>query len=310
MILIITHKKDFTADFVINKLNNRQIEYKRFNCEDFPNYSYSIRFNPKFSYSLLETSEITSIWFRRTTRPNIEGLNAAEAFYISNEYQALLENLYTTLDTTWLSDPYAIEKAENKTYQLKLASSLGFVIPKTLISNSKNEVVDFYRDNNKNIIIKPLSKGRIQYKDTASLFFTKNVEARLIQHIKEFDLTPSILQENISKEYELRITVVGNAIFPAKVYSQKDEETKIDWRKKKLTFEKAAIPNELGDCCVKLVKELGLKFGAIDMIKSTDGRYIFLEINPNGQWAWIEKQTGLGISSAIINVLTCKNVEA
>ena len=56
--------------------------------------------------------------------------------------------------------------------------------------------------------------------------------------------------------------------------------------------------------CIRLLKELNLQFGAIDMIKTPDGSYIFLEINPNGQWAWIETQTGLQISDAIINFLS------
>jgi len=54
---------------------------------------------------------------------------------------------------------------------------------------------------------------------------------------------------------------------------------------------------------VELVARLGLRFGAIDIIVTPDDRYVFLEINPNGQWLWIEEETGLPIRDAICTEL-------
>lgn len=97
--------------------------------------------------------------------------------------------------------------------------------------------------------------------------------------------------------------MVGNKIFSAKVDSQKLEETKIDWRKRKIPFQPYLLPNEISEKCLALTQKLNLSFGAIDIIRSKSGEYIFLEINPNGQWAWLETEAGLKISDEIINFL-------
>lgn len=304
MILIITHKTDFTADFVINKLNQRAISYKRFNCEDILSSDLTFRFDPILEYSILGENKFQSVWFRRTKLPEVKDLSQEERFYILSETDSLLKNLFATLSAKWLSPPASVYEAENKLLQLKTARSIGFNIPNTLVTTSKNELKNFYNANGQDIIIKPISQTRISLEDDSGFIFTSQISQKHIDELGQFDLTPCIFQENISKEYEIRITVVDKKVFSAAVYSQEDEVTKVDWRKKRLNFVEDKLPTKIESFCVQLLKELNLGFGAIDLIKSTDGQYYFLEINPNGQWVWIENQTGLKISEAIIEYLT------
>lgn len=303
MILIITHKADFTADFVINKLNNRKSKYKRFNCEDFLDSKHEFRYGSDFTYELLSEHTYNSIWFRRTKLPIIRNLPLEDNANILNEIDSLFKNIYLIVDSKWLSSPFDIYKAENKLYQLKIAKQLGFRIPNTLVSNSQEQILKFYTDNNQDIVIKPLSQTRIQYKDSAALIFTNKITEKIITEITSFDLTPCIFQQNIIKDYEIRVTVVDSKIFAAAVFSQDDKDTEIDWRRKKLAFRKVEIPISVQEKCFNLLNALNLKFGAIDLIKTKDNDYVFLEINPNGQWVWIETQTGLAISDEIINFL-------
>ena len=104
---------------------------------------------------------------------------------------------------------------------------------------------------------------------------------------------------------ELRITVVGKNVFAAEIHSQQKEATRHDWRRDALALEHRnhPLPDDIKLKCIQLAKTFGLEFGAIDMILTPDGRYVFLEINPNGQWAWIEETTGLPISEALIELL-------
>lgn len=303
MILIISHKTDFTADFVINKLNQRNIGYKRLNCEDLFSQSFKLSLNNNFEYLILGEENYKSIWFRRTKLPQIDDLVQEEKLYILNETESLFKNLFTTLPGKWLSKPNFVYEAENKILQLKIAQEIGFNIPNTIVTNSRKEVVEFYKLNNENIIVKPISHTRIEYKDSLSFIFTNHISKKQIEEIDNYEINPCIFQENIPKEYEIRVTVVGEKVFAAAVYSQMDEETKIDWRKKKLKFVHTQLPPRISQLCVQLVKKLNLEFGAIDLIKNTKGDFIFLEINPNGQWAWIESQTDLKISEAIIDFL-------
>lgn len=305
MILIITHKTDFTADFIINKLNNNAIPYKRFNCEDILTYPTTINYNKQFRYSILGESNYTSVWFRRTKLPDLGDIPVHQKIYLIGEIEAFVKNLFSILDANWLSEPFAVYRAENKLLQLKVAQRLSFSVPATIVTNSKEKLIAFYHTHNGNIIIKPISQTRINDGNDASFIFTNKVSCELIERIADFDLTPCIFQENIDKDYELRVTVVGDQVFAAAVYSQGNEETVIDWRRKKLSFKTVDLPENIQSLCIAMVKDLSLQFGAIDLIKTKSGDYVFLEINPNGQWVWIENETGLPISDAIIKLLTC-----
>ncbi len=305
MILIITHKLDYTTDFVIEKLNQLNIEYYRFNCEDIDrnNYTYNIN-SDKTIFSLHGLEKIDSVWFRRTKLPDVEIENSAEKLYLLNDYDTLLENMYHLISTKkWLSFPPNVYRAENKLLQLQLATNLGFTIPSTIVTNSKDELIKFSNNHNNSLIIKPINQGRIKYDGKIKNIFTNKIGKKHIENIADFNLTPSIIQQNIEKDVELRITVVNDNVFAAQVDSQNNDQTKVDWRKEKLKFQKYTLPKEIEQKCIELLNLLDISFGAIDMIKTPTGEYIFLEINPNGQWAWIEIDTGLKISDAIIKFL-------
>ena len=306
MILIITHKTDFTADYIINKLNKKHIPYKRFNCEDILEYPHVISVEKNFKYSLLGESNFKSVWFRRTKLPDLSDVPTDHKLFLLNEVENFSKNLFSIIDANWISNPYAVYQAENKLLQLKIAGSIGFNLPATLITNDKTKLTSFFYKHQKNIIIKPIGQTRIDRKNNASFIFTNKLNEELINRIDEFDLTPCIFQENVEKDYELRITVVGDEVFPAAVYSQTESETITDWRRKKLSFSKITVPDHIRELCIEVVKRLNLKFGAIDLIKTKSGQYVFLEINPNGQWVWIENETGQLISDAIIRLLKCE----
>lgn len=305
MILIITHKSDYTADYLINKLNENSIPYYRLNCEDIPNINYTLTHSKGFNLEINGITNFHSVWFRRTKLPDLNDIkDIQERAYIANEFDALLTNFYYTIKADkWLSFPENIYKAENKVYQLKTATSLGFKVPDTLITNNIVELKEFSQHCNYDVIIKPLNHGRVVYEEEIKLIYTNKLKKEHIENLSNFSLTPSIYQRYIEKEYEIRVTVVGNKVFSAKVNSQENEKTKVDWRRKKLTFSPYTLPHNIEVMCVNLLQKLDISFGAIDLIKSVDGEYYFLEINPNGQWAWIEIDTKVKISEAIINFL-------
>ena len=117
---------------------------------------------------------------------------------------------------------------------------------------------------------------------------------------------PIIFQRQIYKSVDVRVTVVGKNVFAAAIHSQAREETRVDWRNGSdilLRHTVITLPEAISQQCVALTEKFGLRFAAIDLIKDRDGEYWFLEINPNGQWAWIENLTGLPIAAAIVDEL-------
>lgn len=305
MILIITHKEDFTADFIIEKLNDSGVNYYRLNCEDIDNETYSFENDEYFTFNTNGTKSFDSVWFRRPKLPDLKNISGAEKLYLLNDYDTLLDNIYQVIDSKrWLSHPKFVYRAENKILQLKIAQKIGFKIPDTIITNNHNKLREFILKHHNNVIIKPIRQGRFIHREGFKTIFTNKIDIEKIKLLTDFDLTPSIFQEYVSKEYEVRVTVVENKVFSAKVNSQLKNETKIDWRKEKIPFEKYDLPKSIGDKCIELTKHLNLSFGAIDLIKNKKGDYIFLEINPNGQWVWLEMDAGISISDEIIKFLT------
>lgn len=305
MILIITHKEDFTADFIIDKLNQRSISYYRFNCEDINIESYSLQLENDFDFELNQNLSFDSVWFRRTKLPQIEIADQNERLYLLNDYDCLFDNIFNLINSKkWLSHPNFVYEAENKVLQLKIAKSIGLIIPDTIVTNNHDRLKKFIEKHNQDIIIKPIRQGRIDSVGNLKSIYTNKIDPYTINHISDFDLTPAICQEYIDKEYELRVTVVGEKLFVAKIDSQKLDSTAVDWRKEKMPFEDYVLPADVADKCIAIVKRLNLSFGAIDLIKRKNGDYVFLEINPNGQWAWLEIELGLKISDEIINFLT------
>jgi glutathione synthase/RimK-type ligase-like ATP-grasp enzyme len=304
LILIITHKEDFTTDFLINILNKKSYPYLRFNCEDIDEYDVYFDYTKSLNPVINGIETFKSVWYRRTKYPALSQYAFDEQNYLIGEYGYLLTNILENLDCPkWISHPNNINIAENKILQLREAQKIGLKIPKTLIANTAEKIIEFAsKINNEKIIIKPLHSGRVNFQNGTKLIYSNVLNAAKLKNLDQYHLTPCIYQEYIDKLYELRITVVNESVFAAKVDSQANSNTKIDWRKEKLAFSPYNLPDELSNKCIELTKSLGLNFGAIDMIRTKNG-YVFLEINPNGQWAWIEMDTKLPISNAIINYL-------
>ncbi|HEU5378468.1 MAG TPA: hypothetical protein VFV38_23845 [Ktedonobacteraceae bacterium] len=118
--------------------------------------------------------------------------------------------------------------------------------------------------------------------------------------------TACLFQEEIPKELELRITVIGKRVFAAEIFSQQSPRTQVDFRQAyaDLHYGIHTLPPTIHNQCLALTKALGLTFAAIDMVLTPDHRYVFLELNCSGQWAWIGQATGLPLCETLVDVLT------
>jgi glutathione synthase/RimK-type ligase-like ATP-grasp enzyme len=123
----------------------------------------------------------------------------------------------------------------------------------------------------------------------------------------EIELCPVLLQQCIRKAADWRVTVVDEKVFACRIDSQKNPQYALDMRRGltdlAMAHELLQLPDEIAKRCVKLVEQLDLRFGAIDLAEDLTGKMWFLEINPNGQWAWIEDRTGAPISETIAKAL-------
>ena len=118
--------------------------------------------------------------------------------------------------------------------------------------------------------------------------------------------SPTIFQERVDNLFDLRVTIVGSRIFSAKIQIRDKGDDEVDWRSlevERIYYERYTLPKAVSAACHRLVKGLSLHFAAIDFIVTPEGDHVFLELNPSGQWGWIEGATELPITDAIVDLL-------
>jgi len=317
MILIITRKDDVHADLVIEGLSKLKANYFRLNTECIYDYDISLSHQGGYIYNIkvsrkVKLDEIKSIYLRRRSVPENTRVDEEFKKFTEQEWVCFQKNIWERLGKKfWISLPAAIEKASNKLNQLHIAKQVGFLVPETIFTNSINEVMGLQKKYGK-CIYKPHDGGFIS-PSSNKVIYTNILENRLTNSAemkKSLSVCPGIFQPYIDKAYEIRATVVGNKIFATKIDSQKSDRTRIDWRRydfQNVPHYVEKLPEAEGRKCIEIVKGLGLRFGAIDIIVTPKNQYYFLEINANGQWAWIEALTKQQISLEIAHLLVYHN---
>jgi putative peptide maturation system protein len=255
---------------------------------------------------------VTAVWVRHPRAPSPDALikNQELRDYVSQETADAWIGASTLLDCTWLPGPHWQElRAGYKPLQLQVAADLGFEIPPTLVTNSPSDFLDFYRVHSGAVISKTVHNRLLpanRPKGYNAYVLTEFVASRDVVDVDAVKYCPVTVQPYVDKGAELRITVVGKQVFPVELDTQRTNHTRYDWRRgdyHRARFTIHNLPQDIERRCVELVERLGLRFGAIDLILTPDGRYVFLEINPNGEWLWMERTTGLPIAAAVSNLL-------
>ena len=313
LILFITSKMDAHVDYLIKNLSDD--DFFRFNVDDYLTFhtiSYKIS-NSKLDVNIfnkigsnLDMDKVKSIYYRRPLLPTIidkiEDSNIKQL--IEKETMEFLRQYYYSFpNLKWLTNPYKIHLTKGRVNQLSFASKLNFKIPKTIITNNKDDFLTFFEECHRKVIIKtinPLSYTRKGGEKEG--FYTEIIDDNNIKDIdlKSLSNSPTLFQEFIDSEYELRITSVANQHFAIKIKSNIT-----DWRKQKaiVKYEEYTLPNDVSILLSKYLNNYDLDFGCFDLIKGKDGQYYFLELNPNGQWLWLEQETGVSIGKAILDYL-------
>lgn len=260
--------------------------------------------------------EVTAVWYRKPDLVAVPShLSKAEKSFAYEESIAAIHGLYDALgEARWISPVEALRASSNKLRQLRRASSLGFTVPRTIVTNDKDAALKFVREASGPIVYKSAGIGGMysregpwEHGQLAGAVYTTILDRATLEvgldHLHE---CPALLQEYVPKDVELRVTIVGDEVFAAEIHSQDHEESRIDWRLMdpyEVEHRAHTLPDPVSSACVGLTKSFGLRFAAIDLIKTPDGQYAFLEVNPNGQFGWIENLTGLQISRAIAREL-------
>jgi glutathione synthase/RimK-type ligase-like ATP-grasp enzyme len=246
-----------------------------------------------------------SVWYRRPVAPHLpDEIPPHLRPWAAAEAREALEGLWRTHTGLWVNHPDHNRLASSKQEQLEIARELGFDAPPTLVTNDPEEARTFASDH-RSVVCKPLRGGSVPTRDGEHLFFTTRLDSKQLAALDDLGPEPYLFQALVAKECDVRVTVIDDKAFAVRIDSQIDEDAQVDWRRHSAGLEHAELelPGPIEERCLKLVRHYDLHFGAIDLALRPDGGYSFFELNPNGQWAWIEQLTGQPLRARLADLL-------
>jgi len=308
MLLILTSNKDLTADFLIVDLIERQLPYFRLNAEDLTSAAFTFSIDQRTTRRIisvgprsLDLDAVTAVWYRRAIHPTgVGGSTPGERFFISGELRHLTMGLVWNPNVCWVNPIDRVSIAEQKLYQLQLARRLGFHIPRTLISLDANELRKFSVSNPMGTICKPIFHGMLAEGLARYSIYTRRIDPCTLDTDSGV-ACPILLQEEVPRTADVRATFIGSRCFVADI---KGEVPLIDWRDPEISvgFSESHLDEATEGRCRAMLHELGLVYGAFDFIRTPSGDLVFLEINPTGEWAWLENELGFPMREAFVQL--------
>lgn len=305
-VLIITNTIDLTSDYIINKFSDKFIFF-RFNTDRF--YDYNIEVTPESTIieykdhsSSINILKCDALYYRKISLPDLNDYEVKYRQLMQREMLTVIDGIAETTGKTAITRPSILRRADNKVVQLKIAKEIGFTLPDSLITNSDLSASGFC--NKAMSIVKPISFGKII--DINRVGFIQTNLVNNDQELEGLSSSPAYFQSYVSKDYEIRLTIVKEQLFGVRI----DSTDKVDWRKENavIQYSKIDIPSDLAEKCLKMMERLNLNFAAFDFIVRGE-EYYFLELNANGQWLWLEEKLDLTISEAIVNCLSGEEYE-
>lgn len=311
--LLLTHSGDFfTIDRVQAALRRRGWDAVRFDTDTFPlSCALAVERTSAGLEAVLELPErsvrladVRAVWLRRLWAPTLPAdMAPVDRQACAEACQSALHDVLAHLTRCrWVNPLEASMRAESKVLQLRAAHALGLDFPDTTVTNSP-AWVERLRARHPRLVTKLLVP--LSYAMQADRFFyTSEIGPRL----DGLRYAPQIFQPLIEKARELRVIIVGRELFTAAIDASKTRRGALDWRRldsrDQVPWTRATLPAPVVGRVRRLMKHLGLVAGALDFIVAPDGRHWFLEVNPAGEWGWLERDLGYDISGAFARALT------
>ena len=317
-ILIVTHSEDNDSVVrVIEGIRRKGEQAIRFDTDRYPTDVRLTAYHGTSDERLTLTNdegefdlrEVTAIWHRRinfgASLP--AGLDRQLRHASLGEASAAAHGMLSSLKAFRMDHVHHIRRAENKQLQLQVARELGLNTPRTLTTNDPTAVRAFAKSCEGGLVTKMLSSFAIYEEGKELVVFTNPVKPQDLEDLSGLSLCPATFQELLPKSLEIRTTVVGNRVMSAAVDSQVSARATHDWRRDGVRmlqdWRPYQLPHDVEEKILRLMNFFSLNYGAIDIILTPDNQHVFLEVNPCGEFFWLEHAPGLPISEAIADTL-------
>jgi glutathione synthase/RimK-type ligase-like ATP-grasp enzyme len=309
MILVVSYRDEEHTTDVVERLERAGREVVLIDMADFPSLaalelSWSDDAQPSYlvrgAGGEIDLGRARVGWWRRVRPFSIDDAIVSPSMraFAESETTQAVNGMLDALPCPWVNERGADEAAHRKPLQWAVAREVGLRLPRTLVTNNPEAARRF---------IGEVGLGRTIFKAfLASLEAwreTRLVEQGDLDKLDAVRFAPVIFQEYV-EGVDLRITVVGERMFAAEI-DARTTSYPVDMRMVigEAAMQGVTLPPKVQRALLKLQRRLGLTYGAIDMRRTPDGEYIFFEVNPAGQWLFVEQRTGLPISQAMADLL-------
>ncbi|HJQ33737.1 MAG TPA: MvdC family ATP-grasp ribosomal peptide maturase [Pyrinomonadaceae bacterium] len=316
-VLLLTHSGDFyTIDLVSQALTRRGARAFRLNTDLFPtSVKLSSRAGDGRTAQLVtdagarvSADEIRAVWARKLWMPCLdEDLDERFREMCVRESVAALEGFLDALHgSRWVNDLQRERAAENKQRQLRIAAGAGLHVPRTLVTNDPEAARQFFAETEGQMVAKLLRPLTVSMNAAPLFVYTTRIREEDLDDAEGLRHSPMVFQELIPKARELRVAWVAGEAFAGALDASGTSRGQTDWRRAapgECRWQKTELPAEVIRGLHALMSELGLVFGAVDLIYTPAGEHVFLEVNPGGEWGMLERDLGLPISETIARAL-------
>lgn len=260
-----------------------------------------------FRETRLPISDIHVAWHLREGVAVIDPAKPSlETRFSDNESKATLDSIFSVLACAWVNRKETIHFiSSNKLYQQKIARQCGLTVPQTLMGNDPHEAAAF-AELQDGLLLKMIGYVQLDEEGRHFIYSQRFSAGEISAHPSAIRYCPIFAQEYVSKRYEHRVMVIGERVLSCRIDSQASKSTAVDWRHydfDRVEHIAVELPGQIQRKLVRFMKAINLRFGAIDLIETPDRDYVFLEVNPSGQWGWIADLAGLPIPEAVADML-------
>ncbi|MCY9443307.1 hypothetical protein MOF48_15765 [Bacillus spizizenii] len=238
----------------------------------------------------VSVNDLDRIWWRRRSKRQLSAKKIADEshkdFVNIETFEALIGGIINVFNGEWVNGISETETASNKLIQMKTAKECGFNLPKTIVTQNKIDLLNFVDGLNKSMIVKPMRGTR-----KATLRAIK-IDKDDLKDDLDVTVCPTMYQEFIEGTQHFRVHCFGNNITTVLI-----ETEEVDWRSlRNCRFSIYKLPDDIESKIYRFLKKMNLKMGVIDLKKSVDDEYFWLEINPQGQFLFWEPLLDINIT--------------
>lgn len=242
----------------------------------------------------LRLEQVTSFWWRRPQAFVLpSGMQPHAQHFALTEISTALQGMWQACDEAlWVNDITRDAAASHKPWQLELARRIGLTIPDTLITTDPEQARAFWEARGGQVVYKPFVQTLHSWRET------RRLTREDLASVEAVRLAPVIFQSLVPGAMDLRVTVVGNELLSGAVDLGK-VEYKLDVRLNQQSYVPHELPDTVAGQLLELMRTLGLEYGAIDLRLTPEGEYVFFEVNPAGQFLFLEHAAGLPVSTVL-----------